>query len=207
MAHGTGSFFDRTAPRRLLAAALLLSALSACASSTAVPRAQNNICAIFDQHPSWRRATADVERKYGAPTPLVMAIIWRESSFRHDARPPRARVFFGLIPWGRVSSAYGYSQALDGTWEWYLRDTGRSDFWTDRDDFDDAADFVGWYMTKTRQINGVAMGDAVSQYLAYHEGHRGYRTKTYRGKAWLLRAARQVENMSNVYARQLRSCR
>jgi hypothetical protein len=30
----------------------------------------------------------------------------------------------GIIPMGRMSSAYGYSQALDGTWAEYQRETG-----------------------------------------------------------------------------------
>lgn len=112
----------------------------------------------------------------------------------------------GMVPWGRVSSAYGYSQALDGTWNWYLEDTGQAAWLTSRDDFEDASDFVGWYMDKTRRINGVAMGDAVSQYLAYHEGHGGYKRGSYRSKRWLIQAARKVGNMAEVYGRQLRSC-
>lgn len=191
--------------KRAAACAMAL-VLCGCATTTTVPTRQNDICAIFDLHPSWRDATRASEREFGAPVATQMAIIWKESSFLHDARPPKKRRFFGLIPWGRVSSAYGYSQALDGTWDWYLRDTGRRSWTTHRDDFDDAAHFVGWYMNKTKRINGVAMGDAVSQYLAYHEGHGGYKRRTYRSKKWLLRAARKVGVMSNVYRRQLRAC-
>lgn len=192
---------------RILSALLLAAlGLSACASSTAVPRRQNDVCAIFDLHPDWREAVRKSHRKYGAPPAVQMAIVWKESSFRHDARPPKRYRFFGLVPWGRVSSAYGYSQALDGTWDWYLKDTGRSSWMASRDDFDDAADFIGWYMAKTRHTNGVAMGDAVSQYLAYHEGHGGYRRGTYRSKQWLIRAARKVGNMAEVYQRQMRGC-
>lgn len=180
--------------------------LGACASSTKVPSRQNDICAIFDLHPNWRDATERAERRWGAPVPVQMAIIWKESSFRHDARPPKKKRFFGLVSWGRISSAYGYSQALDGTWDWYLKDTGRSPWLASRDNFDDASDFVGWYMAKTRELNGLAMGDSISQYLAYHEGHGGYRRGTYRSKKWLIRAARRVGNMASVYRRQLRSC-
>ncbi|MEM9724567.1 MAG: hypothetical protein AAF909_03770 [Pseudomonadota bacterium] len=190
----------------LMVAGQLLTACATLAGSTAVPKRQNDICAIFAQNPSWKRATRKVEREFGAPIAVQMAIIWKESSFRHDARPPKKPRLFGLVKWGRISSAYGYSQALDGTWDWYLRDTGRNSWFAQRDDFDDAAHFVGWYMTKTKNINGVAMGDAVSQYLAYHEGHGGYRRGSYRSKKWLLNAARRVGNMASVYNRQLRSC-
>ena len=194
-------------PRRAWRAvliALLAPVLAACAN-TSVPRQQNNVCAIFSQKPEWRRVTAKVEREFGAPTALQMAVIWKESSFRHNARPPR-KYYLGIIPGKRASSAYGYSQALDGTWDWYLKDTGRSGLFAQRDDFTDAAHFVGWYMDKTRKKNGVAMGDAVSQYLAYHEGHGGYRRGSYRSKKWLIHAARKVGNMANVYNRQLRRC-
>ena len=30
----------------------------------------------------------------------------------------------GFIPWRRPSSAYGYPQAKDDTWDWYIRKTG-----------------------------------------------------------------------------------
>ena len=131
--------------------------------------------------------------RWGAPIPVQMAIIWRESSFRSNVRPP-----------GRVSSAYGFSQALDGTWEWYQDDTGRSS--ADRTDFDDAADFVGWYMAKSRAMNGIGMWDAYNQYLAYHEGHTGHRRGSYNQKEWLLGVADRVADQATRYARQLPDC-
>jgi len=51
-----------------------------------------------------------------------MAIIRQESSFQADAQPPRSRILW-IIPGPRPSSAYGYSQALDGTWDWYRQAT------------------------------------------------------------------------------------
>lgn len=191
--------------RALRLSLILLAAplLGACANS--VPKAQNDVCAIFAQKPEWRRATSKVEREFGAPTAVQMAVMWKESSFRHDARPPKKHVL-GFIPWGRASSAYGYSQALDGTWSWYLKDTGRTRVFSQRDDFEDAAHFVGWYMAQTRKRNGVAMGDAMSQYLAYHEGHGGYSRRTFMKKKWLINAARQVGNMAVRYNSQLRRC-
>ena len=53
-----------------------------------------------------------------------MATIYTESSFRHNAKPPR-KWYLGFIPGKRASSAYGYSQALDGTWDRYQKETGR----------------------------------------------------------------------------------
>ncbi|MEM6906762.1 MAG: transglycosylase SLT domain-containing protein, partial [Pseudomonadota bacterium] len=157
------------------------------------PRAQNDVCAIFAERPAWRDAIRASALKWGAPEAVQMAIIWRESSFRAEARPPRT-YFAGVVPTGRVSSAYGFAQAIDGTWDWYRDETGNRG--ADRDDFEDAADFVGWYMAKTSRSNGIGMADAYHQYLNYHEGHAGFRRGGWRQKDWLRRAASQVSEQS-----------
>lgn len=172
--------------------------------STSVPRDQTNACNILSGRSDWGDALADARAKWGAPPEVVMAIIWKESSFRSDAKTPKKYTFFGLIPNGRVSSAYGYSQALDGTWEWYQDETGNG--WADREDFRDATDFVGWYMTKTLRSNGLAMTDAYNQYLAYHEGHTGYRRGNWKSKTWLKGAAARVQRRAADYGQQLRGC-
>jgi len=86
-----------------------VSLLSGCATSP--PQDTSNICEIFYEKEDWYDAAADARDKWGVPIHIPMAIMYQESSFRHDALPPKDYVFFGLIPWGRVSSAYGYSQA------------------------------------------------------------------------------------------------
>ena len=187
----------------LCGAAILVSACSF--SPSGPPRAQNNACGILGERGDWGEALADAERKWGAPPHVVMAIIWKESNFRADAQPPKKYAFFGLIPNGRVSSAYGYSQALDGTWDWYREETGNG--WADRDDFDDSADFVGWYMARTRRVNGLGMNDAFSQYLAYHEGHTGYKRGRWKQKDWLKNAAGKVRSQAARYEGQLAGCR
>lgn len=177
-------------------------ALGACASN-APPSQVSDACRIFDEKPRWERAMRQTAEKWGAPISAQLAIMRQESSFRHDARPPK-KYFLWIIPAGRVSSAYGYSQALDGTWDWYRRDTGR--WGADRDDFDDASDFIGWYMHKTYHINGVSMRDSYSQYLAYHEGHGGFRRGNYKKKPWLRQVAARVRNNANRYSAQMRRC-
>ncbi len=190
----------------LWAAAVL--GLAACSSGpdrpSGPPRNQADACAILDHDESWGPALRTAERRWGAPPEVVLAIIQRESSFRHDARPPKKYAAFGLISTGHVSSAYGYSQAIDGTWDWYRKETGRSG--ADRDDFSDAVDFVGWYLAKTETANGVGKRDAYAQYLAYHEGHRGYANGRWREKAWLMRAASQVAALAETYRGQLTRC-
>ena len=160
----------------MIAILAILVAASSCATTSGPPNDIENACAIFEDRPRWADAVADSSRKWGAPAEVQLAIIWRESSFIDDARPSKEYVL-GVVPWGRKSSAYGYSQALDGTWDWYREDTGNGG--ADRDDFSDAVDFVGWYMTRTAEANGASMTDAYTQYLAYHEGHTGYRRGDY----------------------------
>ena len=76
-----------------------------------------------------------------------------------------------------------------------------------RDNFEDAIDFVGWYCHTSEDQNGIATNDAFRQYLAYHEGHGGYRRKTYRSKSWLVDVARGVEARAKRYNTQLAGCR
>jgi len=50
------------------------------------------------------------------------------------------------------------------------------------------------------------MHDAFSQYLAYHEGHVGYRRGDWRGKARLQAAATRVADQAVRYRGQLHRC-
>jgi hypothetical protein len=168
----------------------------------APPTRQDDICAIFDQRPNWREPIFASARKWGAPVPVQMAIIWRESSFRSNVRPP-AKYVMG-VPTGHISSAYGFSQAIDGTWDWYRQETGNGR--ADRTRWEDATDFVGWYMAKSFASNGIGMHDAFNQYLAYHEGHTGHLRGSYRAKPWLTEVAAQVAAQAARYRGQLRLC-
>jgi len=135
--------------------------------------------------------------------PILMATIYTESNFEPRARPPRTKLF-GVIPWKRPSTAYGYSQALDGTWERYQRETGR--FAARRTNFGDAIHFVGWYHATSNRTNGIAKTDAYNLYLAYYSGHAGYSRGSWRGNAGVQRAAQRATTMANRYAGQLQGC-
>jgi hypothetical protein len=171
---------------------------------TKPPTKKENICDIFYEKRDWFDAAADMREKWGVPIHVPMAMMYQESSFRHDALPPRDYVLFGLIPWGRVSSAYGYSQAKTMTWDDYKRETDQT--FASREDFDDAIDFMGWFIAKTHKINKVSKWDANAQYLNYHEGWGGYKRKTYRKKQWLVGVAQKVGARSKIYATQLKTC-
>jgi hypothetical protein len=190
--------------RRLFLLAALL-AVAACGGARYdPPRNLDDACAIVGERRGWLSEMQRVERRWGVPVHVQMATIYHESRFRGDARTP-VRYVVGIIPMGRQSSAYGYAQAIDGTWDWYRRDTGN---WrAKRDRFDDAVDFIGWYMTETERRNGVSKQDTRNQYLAYHEGHTGFSRGSYRSKSWLLRVADQAAARAEMYRGQLASCR
>ena len=183
--------------------ALVLLAASCGVGSGKAPRQLDNACSILSERPTYLAAFKAAERKYGVPVHVQMATIYQESKFVSDARTP-FRYAAGVVPLGRQSSAYGYSQALDGTWEEYQDQTGKRS--ARRDRIKDATDFMGWYMAQTQSRLGVPLSDARNQYLAYHEGRTGFSRGSYNSKPWLVRVAGEVGQRSNLYAVQLRSC-
>ncbi|QSE75688.1 hypothetical protein JXZ74_09305 [Aeromonas media] len=176
-------------------------ALTACSSRP--PAQPENLCQIFREKPEWHKAALEMNEKWGTPVHVVMAMMYQESSFVHDAQPPMQ--YFLFIPTGRASSAYGYAQVKDETWDDYQRETGNG--WSDRDDFADAIDFMGWYTNKAQRLNGTSKWDAYGQYLNYHEGWGGYRRGSYRSKGWLMKVSRKVEARAQRYGAQYRQCK
>lgn len=167
------------------------------------PRNLDDACSIVTERPEYLRAMKATERRWDVPVPVQMAIIYQESKFIGNNRTP-VQYALGVIPMGRQSSAYGYAQALDGTWAEYQRvEGGRG---ADRDDIRDATDFIGWYMAQTEAETGIARDDARNQYLAYHEGRTGYLRGSHNSKSWLLRIAGEVDSRAEMYDRQLQRC-
>jgi len=173
------------------------------ACTTAPPSNPNDICDMFDEKDDWYDDVADASEEWNVPIQDIMAIMHQESRFVADAQPPRRKILW-FIPGPRLSSAYGYPQAKDETWETYERATGS--YGADRDDFEDAADFVGWYTNTSYKRCGIARGDTYNSYLAYHEGHGGFNRKTYNKKKWLREVAAKVQRRAETYRKQLQSC-
>lgn len=187
-----------------LAALLVLTACGGGGGGGSAPRNLDDACSILQQRPGYIRAFRATERKWGVPVHVQMATIYQESKFVPNAKTP-LRFRLGVIPVGRQSTAYGYSQALDGTWDEYRRATGS--WGARRNDIRDASDFMGWYMAQSRDELGISLSDARSHYLAYHEGRTGYRRGSYNGKSWLLRVSDEVAQRSLMYQAQLAGCR
>ncbi|MCC5999426.1 MAG: lytic transglycosylase [Pararhodobacter sp.] len=188
---------------RVLVVLLLLAGCGA-RSDFSAPRNLDDACAMSSERPRYFAAMRAAERRWGISVPVQMAIIHAESRFIGDARTP-FRWSAGVIPMGRQSSAFGYSQALDRTWEEYQAETGNRR--ARRDRIEDATDFIGWYSQKSVERNGIALSDARNLYLAYHEGHTGFARQSFLAKPWLINVADRVANRAVMYDQQLRACR
>lgn len=188
---------------RLVSLALLLT-IAGCASK---PSRINDVCAVFAQNAgwtnNWKRDVDKAARHHGIPPHVMMATIRMESGFDSRARP-RGKSFLGIFPGKKLSSAYGYSQALDGTWLQYQRETGRHS--ARRTDFGDAADFVGWYHAKSVRTLGIPPHDTYNLYLAYYSGHGGYARGNWRSNTSIQSYARKTSDMANTYSRQMQRC-
>jgi len=183
----------------IVALALLMTA--GCATSP--PEQVDNVCDIFREKSGWYGDAKESRARWGVPISVSMAFMHQESRFVATAKPPRKKIF-GVIPGPRPSDSYGYSQAKESTWDWYQRSTGN--YGADRDDFGDAIDFIGWYNNVSHKELGISKQDAFRLYLAYHEGHGGYRKQSYRSKDWLIDVARKVDRQAQQYNSQLQGC-
>ena len=168
-----------------------------------IPKNQEDACSIIKQKKSWRTALKKTERKWGISPGMQLAFIKTESNFRPTARTQR-KYFLGLIPSGRISSAYGYSQALDGTWKEYKKSTGNR--YHRRSNFAHSTNFIGWYADKTKRLLGISKNNAYLQYLAYHQGQAGFKTGAYKNKKGLLKVATKTAFNKKKFDRQLKKC-
>ena len=158
---------------------------------------------MFKEKKNWYKSTKKSYEKWNTPIALQLAIINQESSFKQFAKPKRKRLF-GLIPGSRPSTAFGYAQVTKPTWDWYKLKSGNSN--ASRANFQDVTDFIGWYVNQSNKILGIDKNDIYNQYLAYHEGHGGWKKKTFNSKEWLKEVAKQVELKGIKYNQQLKNC-
>ena len=171
-------------------------------SCSSIPKNTSDSCSIFDEKYFWYKHTKKVEKKWGTPIYIQLAIIKMESDFDWLAKPGRTKIF-KVIPYKRLSSSFGYSQAIKGTWEQYKKETGNK--LASRVRFKDSVDFIGWYTNKTETILKISKKDAFRQYLAYHEGWGNY--KYYKNNKKVIKLAKKVEKQSNIYKNQLNKCK
>ena len=178
---------------------IILFIVSSCSS---IPSNTSNSCSIFEERYLWYKHVKKSEQKWGTPIYLQLAIIKMESGFDWLAKPPRKKIF-KVIPYKRLSSSFGYSQAVKGTWQQYKNETGNK--LARRTRFKDSVDFIGWYTNKTKSILKISLNDPFKQYIAYHEGWGNY--KNYKNNKKVIDLANKVKKQSNIYKKQLSNCR
>ena len=124
-------------------------------------------------------------------------------SFNQFAKQERKKIL-GFIPGSRPSTAFGYAQVTNPTWDWYKSKTGNKN--ASRANFNDITDFIGWYTTQSENIVGISKNDYYNQYLAYHEGWGGYKSGSYKKKKFLSGVAAKVKRQADTYNVQLKKC-
>ena len=180
---------------------ILILFLYACTSNQLTNTADS--CIIFDEKKKWYKATKKSYDNWNTPIALQLAIINQESSFKQFAKPERKK-FLGIFPGLRPSTAFGYAQVTNPTWDWYKTKTGNQN--ASRANFTDVTDFIGWYTTQSENMIGISKNDFYNQYLAYHEGQGGWKKETYLEKKWLIEVAKTVERNAKMYNNQLKGC-
>ena len=157
-----------------------------------------NICAIFTAKPHWVEGARASYGEWNLPVEVMMAIMRYESSFIATARPLDAKG-------RRRSSAYGYSQALDGTWKQYKQETGRHK--DKRDDFTAAVYFIGWYADKALDVHEeLSPYDVTGLYVLYHDGWSSLKDERRELKIHVLETAAKVHKQTLSYHQQLKEC-
>ena len=172
-------------------------------SCSSVPKYPSNACKVFGEKYLWYKHAKKSSQLYGAPIDIILAFINKESSFNRWAKPKRQKLF-KVIPYKRPSTSFGYSQAVKKTWELYKTETNNPLALRTR--FKDSAMFIGWYISKTNQINKIPLNDSYRQYLNYYLGWGNYAKKTYKTDKKAIIYAKKVQKQSKIYKNQLLEC-
>ena len=195
--------FTIVAKISFMAFAAMLFSLDAAAQAGAQPwRGDENICAILAQDKSWPADTLRASRRWQVQPWLPLAVIYHESRFEAQARPPMKHIN-GI--WQRPSSAYGFAQAIDSTWNEYNAKVS-SKVILMRDEYQDAVDFASYYLRHIMDSLDVSPTRVDLLYLAYHEGISGYTNKSYSSKKWLIKTSGRVAATAALFHRQWLSC-
>ncbi|MDK9793808.1 transglycosylase SLT domain-containing protein [Vibrio sp. D431a] len=174
-------------------ASLLTFGLSSCANIESTgTNTPYNACQILMKNKDWFQASRLVAEKWGIPISVQLSVIKHESTFNGDAS-------------ATTSSAYGYAQALTGTFNEYKKETNNNN--ASRGSYSDSVDFIGWYFSKTTKSLRHSAYDAETFYLAYHDGIGGFRNGTHKKKPWLVEKAKKVQAVANQYRLQINKCR
>ncbi len=149
-----------------------------------------SICQLVAKHPDWYRAAKVTEAKWGVPVHVQFAIMRTESKFNPIAKNPS-------------STAFGFAQALSGTWHRYQSEEENR---ANRTNFSAASDFIGWYANHMQDELGIDSSDAYRLYLAYHDGGAAYKRQQRQGQFKIGKLAHHVQRDADNFADQLSMC-
>ena len=174
------------------------------ASCSSIPKYPSNACKIFGERYLWYKHAKKSSETYGAPIHIILAFVNKESGFNRSAKPKTTKLF-KIVPYKRPSSSFGYSQAVNKTWELYKNETNSPLALRTR--FKDSVMFIGWYINKTNRINKIPLNDSYRQYLNYYLGWGNYSKEVYKKDKKSIIYAKNVEKQSNIYKGQLTECK
>ena len=174
------------------------------ASCSSIPKYPSNACKIFGERYLWYKHAKKSSETYWAPIHIILAFVNKESVFNRWAKPKRTKLF-KIVPYKRPSSSFGYSQAVNKTWELYKNETNSPLALRTR--FKDSVMFIGWYINKTNRINKIPLNDSYRQYLNYYLGWGNYSKEVYKKDKKSIIYAKNVEKQSNIYKGQLTECK
>lgn len=172
-------------------------ATTSCSHENVKIDANMSACEILQQYPSWKDSLKKAKDKYNLPPSFAMGIIYQESHFKADAK-------------SKYSSAYGYAQAIDGTWKTFQQEVKSN---AKRNNFNDSVQFIGWYMAKLAKSAKLKITDSKNLYMAYMLGPTGfkrYKNGTFKNKTKIKedeKIATKVKDYSNLYKSQLKKCK
>ncbi|ASG68310.1 lipoprotein [Francisella halioticida] len=158
---------------------------------------KKNICQILKHHPNWRNSLKRVNKKYNISPAFTLAVIHQESKFHANAK-------------NRHSSAFGYAQALDGTWKIFQKTVKPN---AKRNDFNDSVEFVDWYMSQLTHNLHLKTSNSFNLYLAYLLGEGGYKNyinNSYQNSNSIQKKeaiAAKVRLKTQVYNLELKDCK
>jgi hypothetical protein len=164
-------------------------------AAPSVSQAQtSDACALLARNQAWSDDLKAAQEKWEVSPGTLLAVIDQESRFNPSARGAGAG---GANP----DRNFGFAQANLRTWNWFLRETGRTS--GSRTDFGLSVDFVGWHFATMERRIGAPRTDTVAQYLAYKMGEGGYR----RGAPASARSnAARLFGRAEMFDRQLAGC-
>jgi len=173
-------------------------------SCSSVPKYPENACKIFGEKYTYLKYSRAASKKWNVPISSILAVINKESGFKRFAKPKRTKLF-KIIPYRRPSSSFGFSQAVNKTWDLYKKENKKPVAL--RISFKNSSDFIGWYFWKTNKINKVSFNDTRNMYLNYYLGWEAYKNKVYQNDKKAIIFAKSVEKQAKIYKNQLQECK